>query len=63
MNERIEGLTTIAQVLLRLRGQWQGWATGHEDIRIAVDDACGLISPTGNERWYAVQELITRSGH
>lgn len=62
ITDRIEGAVTIAQVLLRMRGQWQGGATAHADMADATDDADKLLSLSHSEYSAVRSELKRRAG-
>lgn len=42
-----EALTSMAQVVLRARGQWHAGATAHDDIDLAVNQCADLL-PEGS---------------
>lgn len=58
-----EALVSLAQIVLKHRGEWQGAATSHDDIDWAVN-RCADLLPQGTRQLcdMAVAELKRRAG-
>jgi hypothetical protein len=57
-----DAIVSIAQTLLRVKGEWQGGATAYADIDRRVSNACLLIGTEANPfRDAATAELRRRA--
>lgn len=58
----IEALVTMAQTLLRVRGEWHGGATAFADIELAVSNVADLVpDATLNQKLCAIREIKRRA--
>lgn len=59
----LDAVVSMAQVVLRSRGQWQFGATAHRDIDLAVNQ-CSDLLPGGTRELCeaAISELRRRAG-
>lgn len=58
-----EALVSISQTVIRSRGQWQGGATAHDDIDLAVNQCADLLPDVTRELCeMAISELKRRAG-
>ena len=59
-----EALVSISQTVIRARGQWQGPATSHNDIDLAVNQ-CSDLLPDGTRQLceMAITEIKRRAGY
>jgi hypothetical protein len=55
-----EAATSIAQTLLRIKGQWHGGATAHIDIDRAVFATCRAMGPIADDIGNAVRAELKR---
>ena len=63
MTTPFEAIVSIARIILRHRGQWQGPATAHADIDLAVNQASDLIpNPSATRCDLAILELKRCAG-
>jgi hypothetical protein len=59
-----EALVSISTIVIRQRGQWQGGATAHDDIDLAVNQ-CSDLLPEGSRQLceMAIAEIKRTAGY